>query len=134
MIPKIIDRTAFDLEAMVVCELAKKLMPADPGKHFEPAKTAVYGVLKTMEGGRLWTMLESPEGAPKAVQDVFRKRWLFRAGDAELSPVESLNVDHDLSERSGFPTGWIVVFRDDPALLARVHSGRRVVVSAERRQ
>lgn len=129
-----IDRTQFDLEAMVVCELAKKLMPnVAPGRRVEPAKMPVYGVLKVTESGRLWTLLESPEGAPKAVHDVFLKHWLFLAGDFELFPVESLHVGPDLNEKMGLPTGWIVVFKDDPALLIRVNSGRRVVVSAERR-
>ena len=128
------DRAQFELEAMVVAELAKKLMPdAAPGRSAEPAKMPVYGVLKVTNSGRLWTLLESPEGAPKAVHDVFLKHWLFLAGDFELFPLESLHVGQDLHEKVGLPLGWIVVFRDDPALLIRVNSGRRVVVSAERR-
>lgn len=126
-----IDRTTFDVEMMVIAELAKKLMPDDAPR---PSREAVYGVLKATDGGRLWTLLESPKGAPQAVHDVFRGRWLFLAGDFELFPLESLHVGPDLHEKIGLPTGWIVVFRDDPALLIRINSGRRVVVSAERRQ
>lgn len=127
----VIDRSRFDLETMVVADLARRLMPADVKKR---AVQRVSAELKATDTGRLLARFKSPHGTPESIHRLFDKRdWLFTAGDVELHPVESLNVDAELSQKTGIPTGWLVVFDDDP-IVFRVRQRGPVMVEATQRQ